>query len=159
MERQTDSHAEYPSNETILTSLCLRYLLFVVLSILKPSAMHFSSKIIIVYIYLHFPGRGNAIKCFKCAVTIEKIYSYAKNATSFTPLCSKFDESDEYIVECPYSTMCLKTISTLYLQNNQQQTTATRGCAPQKDTKQVCFEFLVLLGLYMEQFALIVLGL
>uniref|UniRef100_A0A1A9UN42 Protein sleepless n=1 Tax=Glossina austeni TaxID=7395 RepID=A0A1A9UN42_GLOAU len=82
-------------------------------------------------------GGGNAIKCFKCAVTIEKIYSYAKNATSFTPLCSKFDESDEYVVECPYSTMCLKTISTLYLQNNQQQTTATRGCAPQKDTKQV----------------------
>lgn len=55
-------------------------------------------------------------------------------------MCSKFDESDEYIVDCPYSTMCLKTISTLHLQNGQLQETYTRGCAPQKDTKQVCIK-------------------
>lgn len=78
------------------------------------------------------------IKCYKCAVTVEKIYSYSKNATIITPMCSKFDESDEYTVDCPYSTMCLKTISKLHLQNGQQQETVTRGCAPQKDTKQVC---------------------
>ncbi|KAM7361403.1 uncharacterized protein ACRADG_011703 isoform 2-T3 [Cochliomyia hominivorax] len=82
-------------------------------------------------------GSASAIKCFKCSVTVEKIYSYSKNATIITPMCSKFDETDEYIVDCPYSTMCLKTISTLHLQNGQQQETFTRGCAPQKDTKQV----------------------
>lgn len=52
-------------------------------------------------------------------------------------MCSKFEESDEYAVDCPYSTMCLKTISKLHLQNGQQQETVTRGCAAQKDTKQV----------------------
>uniref|UniRef100_A0A1A9W880 Protein sleepless n=1 Tax=Glossina brevipalpis TaxID=37001 RepID=A0A1A9W880_9MUSC len=103
-------------------------LMLTLLTLLCMFADHFS---------LRFAGHGSGIKCFKCAVTIEKIYSYAKNSTSFTPLCSKFDESEEYIVDCPYSTMCLKTISTLFLQNNQQQATATRGCAPQKDTKQV----------------------
>ncbi|XP_065354754.1 uncharacterized protein LOC135949198 [Calliphora vicina] len=93
--------------------------------------------VVLLIIQILFIGSSSAIKCFKCAVTVEKIYSYAKNATIITPMCSKFDESDEYIVDCPYSTMCLKTISTLHLQNGQQQETFTRGCAPQKDTKQV----------------------
>ncbi|XP_059220000.1 uncharacterized protein LOC131995357 [Stomoxys calcitrans] len=79
----------------------------------------------------------SAIKCYKCAVILEKTYSYTKNLTIVTPMCSKFYESDEYIVDCKYSTMCLKTISTLHLQNGQNQETVTRGCAPQKDTKQV----------------------
>lgn len=52
-------------------------------------------------------------------------------------MCSKFDKSEEYKVDCKYSTMCLKTISTLRLQNGQNLETVTRGCAPQKDTKQV----------------------
>ncbi|XP_011188183.1 uncharacterized protein LOC105215766 isoform X3 [Zeugodacus cucurbitae] len=75
-----------------------------------------------------------AIKCFKCSVTVEK--SDIQNTTVFTPACTKFDKSDDFIVDCPFSTMCLKTISTLHLQN-EKLNTVIRGCAPQKDTKQV----------------------
>lgn len=52
-------------------------------------------------------------------------------------MCTKFDESEEFKIDCPFSTMCIKIISTLQLQNDLQNT-VTRGCAPQKDTKQVC---------------------
>ncbi|XP_050337920.1 uncharacterized protein LOC126764170 isoform X3 [Bactrocera neohumeralis] len=75
-----------------------------------------------------------AIKCFKCSVTVEK--NYIQNITVLTPMCTKFDWSENFIIDCPFSTMCLKTISTLHLQN-EKQNTITRGCAPQKDTKQV----------------------
>ncbi|XP_018794285.1 PREDICTED: uncharacterized protein LOC108972216 isoform X3 [Bactrocera latifrons] len=74
-----------------------------------------------------------AIKCFKCGVTVEK--NYIQNITVLTPMCTKFDWSENFIIDCPFSTMCLKTISTLHLQN-EKQNAITRGCAPQKDTKQ-----------------------
>ncbi|XP_014094359.1 uncharacterized protein [Bactrocera oleae] len=75
-----------------------------------------------------------AIKCFKCSVTVEK--NEIENITVLTPMCTKFDRSEDFIIDCPFSTMCLKTISTLHLQN-ENQNTIIRGCAPQKDTKQV----------------------
>ncbi|XP_004524245.1 uncharacterized protein LOC101462267 isoform X2 [Ceratitis capitata] len=77
---------------------------------------------------------SEAIKCFKCSVTPET--SDINNVTSFTPMCTKFDASEEFKIDCPFSTMCIKIISTLQLQNDLQNT-VTRGCAPQKDTKQV----------------------
>lgn len=73
--------------------------------------------------------------CYKCSVTVEKYF--VDNATIITPLCSKFEQSSAYVIQCPYSTMCLKTISTLHLQNGQEQETITRGCAQQKNTTQV----------------------
>ncbi|KRG00731.1 uncharacterized protein LOC26527925 isoform X1 [Drosophila mojavensis] len=75
------------------------------------------------------------LQCYKCSVTVEKYF--VDNATIVTPLCSKFEESAHYVAQCPYSTMCLKTISTLHLQNGQKQETITRGCAQQKNTTQV----------------------
>lgn len=75
-----------------------------------------------------------AIKCFKCSVTVEK--NDIKNFTVLTPMCTKFDWSEDFIIDCEFSTMCLKTISTLHLQN-EKQNAIIRGCAPQKDTKQV----------------------
>ncbi|XP_023169583.2 uncharacterized protein LOC111598531 [Drosophila hydei] len=73
--------------------------------------------------------------CYKCSVTVEKYF--VDNVTIVTPLCSKFEQSSAYVIQCPYSTMCLKTISTLHLQNGQEQETITRGCAQQKNTTQV----------------------
>ncbi|XP_062122618.1 uncharacterized protein LOC133836255 isoform X1 [Drosophila sulfurigaster albostrigata] len=75
------------------------------------------------------------LECYKCSVTVEKFF--IDNVTIITPLCSKFEKSSHYMVKCPYSTMCLKTISTLHLQNGQKQETITRGCAQQKNTTQV----------------------
>lgn len=56
-------------------------------------------------------------------------------------MCTKFDWSEDFIIDCEFSTMCLKTISTLHLQN-EKQNAIIRGCAPQKDTKQVCYTYL-----------------
>ncbi|KAH8241667.1 hypothetical protein KR032_003609 [Drosophila birchii] len=78
---------------------------------------------------------ANVLQCYKCSVSIEKYF--VDNRTITTPLCSKFDESNIYTVQCPYSTMCLKTISILHLQNGQKQETITRGCAQQKNTTQI----------------------
>ncbi|XP_032597621.1 uncharacterized protein LOC116806020 [Drosophila grimshawi] len=75
------------------------------------------------------------LQCYKCSVTVEKYF--VDNATIITPLCSKFEESSPYMVQCPYSTMCLKTISILHIQNGQRQETITRGCAQQKNTTQI----------------------
>lgn len=52
-------------------------------------------------------------------------------------LCSKFDESDDFITDCPYSTMCMKRIFKLQLPRGEPVETITRGCANQKYTEQV----------------------
>lgn len=78
---------------------------------------------------------NEVLQCYKCSVTVEKYF--INNTTIVTPLCSKFEETSSYMTNCPYSTMCLKTISTLHLQNGQKQETVTRGCAQQKNTTQV----------------------
>ncbi|XP_053963440.1 uncharacterized protein LOC128866598 [Anastrepha ludens] len=97
-------------------------------------SVEFISLATLVLIILSLTDSCMAIKCFKCSVTSEKII--LRNVTVFTPMCTKFDESEEFITDCPFSTMCLKTISTLHLQHEMQDT-ITRGCANQKDTTQV----------------------
>lgn len=52
-------------------------------------------------------------------------------------LCSKFDESEDFITDCPYSTMCMKRIFKLQLPRGDAVETITRGCANQKYTEQV----------------------
>lgn len=52
-------------------------------------------------------------------------------------LCSKFDESSDFIVDCQYSTMCMKRVFKLQLPRGQPVETITRGCANQKYTEQV----------------------
>uniref|UniRef100_A0A1B0DLG7 Protein quiver n=2 Tax=Phlebotomus papatasi TaxID=29031 RepID=A0A1B0DLG7_PHLPP len=52
-------------------------------------------------------------------------------------LCAKFDESNYYAVDCPYSTMCMKKIFRLRLMNGQEVETVTRDCAQQKRTEEV----------------------
>lgn len=59
------------------------------------------------------------------------------NTTKQSQLCSKFDESRDFIVDCPYSTMCMKRIFKLPLVNKKQIETITRGCANQRYTEQV----------------------
>ncbi|XP_058119310.1 uncharacterized protein LOC131288828 [Anopheles ziemanni] len=73
-----------------------------------------------------------AIKCYQCTVAPP---SRHQNNTK-TQLCSKFDESDLYQVDCPWSTMCMKRIFKLQLLKGEQET-VSRGCAQQKNTEQV----------------------
>lgn len=66
------------------------------------------------------------IKCYECTV-------YPKRQLNGTDrLCSKFDESKFFEVECPYSTMCKKRTYRLQLINGDIQETTERGCAMQK---------------------------
>lgn len=84
-----------------------------------------------------FSDQAQAIRCFKCLVTEEVSFANEENLPNITPACSKFDSSSKFIVDCPYSTMCMKTISTMYLQHDFEQKTITRGCAPQKSSTLV----------------------
>ena len=65
-----------------------------------------------------------------------------QNDTKETMLCSKFDESDDYIVDCPYSTMCLKKVHKLQLNSGETVETVTRDCASQKYRDQVKLPYL-----------------
>lgn len=78
-----------------------------------------------------------AIRCYKCGATEERTIVSKTNSTITIPKCSNFAEhAENYVKDCQYSTMCLKTITFLHLQH-KVQTTITRGCATQKDIQQV----------------------
>lgn len=68
------------------------------------------------------------IKCYECHV-------YPKRLSNDTveKVCTKFEESKYYQVDCPYSTMCKKRIYRLQLLNGNVQETIERGCAMQKN--------------------------
>lgn len=73
-------------------------------------------------------GLSSAIKCYRCTV----------NPTEQT--CRQFDEdNDRYIVDCPYSTMCLKKVYRLKLTDGTDSETVSRDCAKQKYTEEVIF--------------------
>lgn len=71
-----------------------------------------------------------ALKCYRCTVgpTLKE---------NRTHLCTKFDESDDFVVDCPYSTMCMKKVFQYELQDGQKIETVSRNCADQKHTEQV----------------------
>ncbi|XP_050083165.1 uncharacterized protein LOC126569827 isoform X1 [Anopheles aquasalis] len=74
----------------------------------------------------------SAIKCYRCTVAPP-----SKHQNNTKPqLCSKFEESDYYTVDCPWSTMCVKRIFKLQLLKGEQET-VSRDCAQQKNTEQV----------------------
>lgn len=75
---------------------------------------------------------AEAIKCYRC--TVAPIFR-TENRTQ--QLCSKFSESDEFVVDCPYSTMCMKKIFRYQLQDGTNIETVNRNCADQKFTEQV----------------------
>lgn len=72
-----------------------------------------------------------AIKCYQC---IFAPYVYFTNNSL---LCKDFDYSQKYIVDCPYSTLCMKKNSNIML-NGVQINGTERDCASQKlDTQRI----------------------
>lgn len=70
------------------------------------------------------------LKCYHCTMTLPNLY------TNETPrLCQNFDESEKFIVDCPYSTFCMKKNFTVNLSEPINAT--LRGCANQKEEIQV----------------------
>ncbi|XP_017786386.1 PREDICTED: uncharacterized protein LOC108569374 isoform X2 [Nicrophorus vespilloides] len=71
------------------------------------------------------PSAEGVLKCFRCTVTPPSAFSNEPER-----LCSKFDYSDRYIVECPYSTLCMKKHFTVNLTVPINGT--VRDCAKQR---------------------------
>ncbi|XP_059220002.1 uncharacterized protein LOC131995358 [Stomoxys calcitrans] len=100
------------------------------------AALHqgFSIKIIqILVISGLLADRSIALQCFSCGVTNDETKTNTHN--DVIPICSKFDGSSRFVVECPFSTMCLRTVHTMYLKHGIKQQTTTLSCAQQKYTE------------------------
>lgn len=71
-----------------------------------------------------------AIKCYRC--TVGPTYQ-----SKTQQLCQKFEETDDYVLDCPYSTMCMKKVYRLQLLDGKTVETVSRDCAKQKYSEQV----------------------
>lgn len=75
--------------------------------------------------FLYETDMSAAITCYRCTVS------------PTTQTCRQFSESDEFTVDCPFSTMCLKKVYRLRLNDGTEQETVSRDCAKQKRTEEV----------------------
>lgn len=71
-----------------------------------------------------------AIKCYECTVHPRRQQNITER------LCTKFEETDYFEVDCPYSTMCKKRVYRYQLINKVQES-IERGCANQKNDSMV----------------------
>ncbi|KAL0267275.1 UNVERIFIED_CONTAM: hypothetical protein PYX00_009593 [Menopon gallinae] len=72
-----------------------------------------------------------SLSCYQCTIRPPP----SPNQTA--RLCSQFDYSKKYIVDCPFSTLCMKKTFRLPLQKDEFVEISVRDCAPQKYTRQV----------------------
>ncbi|XP_014372000.2 uncharacterized protein LOC106721551 [Papilio machaon] len=72
------------------------------------------------------------LECYKCLINP----SQGENYKTATNLCTNFDYSDSFIVDCPFSTMCMKQDFHLDIQNGVRIEGVLRDCAPQKHEYQ-----------------------
>lgn len=75
---------------------------------------------------------SKAIKCYRCTVAPTH-----RMLNRTQQLCAQFSESDEFTIDCPYSTMCMKKVFWYQLQDGTKIETVSRNCADQKYTEQV----------------------
>lgn len=84
----------------------------------------------------HFLDKTTAaIKCYECTVIPQRVGN-----ETISRLCSKFEETKNFEVDCPYSTMCKKRVYRLKLQSGDWQETVERSCANQKHDTMVRFD-------------------
>jgi len=88
--------------------------------------------IITFAVFMTLLDRAMTIKCYRCTVGPSN-----RHANRTQQLCLKFTENDDYIVDCPYSTMCMKKIFQYELLDGKKIETVSRDCAHQKYTEQV----------------------
>ncbi|XP_050312557.1 uncharacterized protein LOC126747797 isoform X2 [Anthonomus grandis grandis] len=75
-------------------------------------------------------GKGSeAIQCYRC-----KVASFVYTDT--IPICKDFDLSERFIVDCPYSTWCVKTNRFTKL-NGKEVNGTERYCAQQREISQI----------------------
>ncbi|XP_011552453.3 uncharacterized protein LOC105384010 isoform X2 [Plutella xylostella] len=71
---------------------------------------------------------ATSLQCYQCFINPPPGHYY--NTTE--RLCNHFDQSDKFIVDCPYSTMCMKQDIHLDIQNGVRIKGVLRDCASQK---------------------------
>ncbi|CAK1590349.1 unnamed protein product [Parnassius mnemosyne] len=82
---------------------------------------------------LSFATTGvSSLQCYKCLINPPS----GENYNTAKRLCVHFDYSDNFIVECPHSTMCMKQDFYLDVQNGVRITGVERDCAPQTHAYQ-----------------------
>ncbi|XP_045771132.1 uncharacterized protein LOC123871391 [Maniola jurtina] len=71
----------------------------------------------------------SSLQCYQCLINppLGQYYNTTKN------LCVHFDYTERFIVECPFSTMCMKQEFHLDIQNGVRITGVLLDCAPQKN--------------------------
>ncbi|XP_049839442.1 uncharacterized protein LOC126284510 [Schistocerca gregaria] len=77
----------------------------------------------------------SGLKCYKCTIRPPSQYS---NETE--RLCSGFDGSEKYQVDCPHSTFCMKKIFELSLQKGRTVHVELKDCASQRYIYQTLLE-------------------
>ncbi|XP_047510819.1 uncharacterized protein LOC125053501 [Pieris napi] len=75
---------------------------------------------------------ASALQCYQCLINPQpgEYYNTTKR------LCVHFDYSDKFIVDCPFSTMCMKKDFYLDIQNGVRINAVLRDCAQQKNEYQ-----------------------
>ncbi|XP_067015009.1 uncharacterized protein [Anabrus simplex] len=73
----------------------------------------------------------SGLSCYKCT-----ILPPPPNSSETTRLCSHFDGSSKYVVDCPFSTFCMKKTFELPLQKGLTVRGVQRDCAAQHYTYQ-----------------------
>lgn len=86
------------------------------------------------YLFFFIAGFASAIKCYRCSV------APSMNKSMEHQVCAKFEETDDFVVDCPFSTMCMKKIYRYQLMDGKTIETVSRNCASQKNTQQVRIE-------------------
>lgn len=83
-------------------------------------------------VFLFTDNVAVAIKCYECTVNPRRPI----NGSAIERLCTKFEETKDFEIDCPYSTMCKKRLYRYQLINKVQES-VERGCADQKNDSMV----------------------
>lgn len=81
---------------------------------------------------LMFLESTEAIKCYGCTVGPTNAMR-AKGQQ----LCAHFERNDNYTLDCPFSTMCMKKVYKMQLLDGRMIETVSRDCAQQKYEEEV----------------------
>ncbi|XP_037039790.1 uncharacterized protein LOC119076890 [Bradysia coprophila] len=89
----------------------------------------YKSAAVCVFLLFMLLDQSNAVRCYRCTVAPTN-----RHENRSQQLCLHFSESDEFVVDCPYSTMCVKKIFKYQLLDGVIET-VERNCADQKYTE------------------------
>lgn len=81
-------------------------------------------------IFSVFLSPVKSLECYSCYVRPPPRSPF-KEKPDFEPLCSKFDGSEKFIVNCTQSTFCMTRTYKLHLRQGKSVVITERGCAKQ----------------------------